>query len=416
MSSVTTSTSWGGNIKKAFGGVIIGFLLFVGAFPLLWWNEGRAAKTYAGLDELSEVLVELASPVVEAANQGEPIYVTGEAETNRALRDGSFGININDALRLRRQVEMYQWVEDQSSETRDKLGGGSETITTYSYRKDWSSSPVNSTNFNDRVGHENPPMTYQSETFNAGDATLGEFSLDNEVLNQFDDFRGLDAAVIEGFSVSGGSGNRGKIGSAGGWHPEGEQLYSGSDSSNPVVGDMRVSFSEVPTGAVSVIGQQQGNGFSPWVSSKDISFLLAGLGTKSAGELISVREGEEKIMTWIIRVAGFIMMFFGLKLVFAPLSALVRIIPFASSLVGFVGSAIAFFIALIGWTLTVAIAWIAYRPLVAIPLLIIAAGGVYGLFKMGRKAREERLASPDLAADVPPAAPSTPPPIQKSEA
>ena len=35
-------TSWGGRIKTSFKGLLFGLILFLGAFPLLFWNEGRA--------------------------------------------------------------------------------------------------------------------------------------------------------------------------------------------------------------------------------------------------------------------------------------------------------------------------------------------------------------------------------------
>ena len=37
----TTRTSWLGNIMNSFGGVLFGIILFVVAFPVLWFNEGR---------------------------------------------------------------------------------------------------------------------------------------------------------------------------------------------------------------------------------------------------------------------------------------------------------------------------------------------------------------------------------------
>ena len=37
----TTRTSWLGNIMNSFVGVLVGIILFVVAFPVLWFNEGR---------------------------------------------------------------------------------------------------------------------------------------------------------------------------------------------------------------------------------------------------------------------------------------------------------------------------------------------------------------------------------------
>lgn len=35
-------TSWGGCIRTSFKGLLFGLVLFLGAFSLLFWNEGRA--------------------------------------------------------------------------------------------------------------------------------------------------------------------------------------------------------------------------------------------------------------------------------------------------------------------------------------------------------------------------------------
>jgi len=42
-----------------------------------------------------------------------------------------------DTLRQIDQVEMSQWQEQTRSETRNKLCGGAEAVTTYNYRRVW---------------------------------------------------------------------------------------------------------------------------------------------------------------------------------------------------------------------------------------------------------------------------------------
>ncbi len=38
-------------MSNSFGGMCFGFILFLGAFPLLWWNEGRAVDYYQAINE-----------------------------------------------------------------------------------------------------------------------------------------------------------------------------------------------------------------------------------------------------------------------------------------------------------------------------------------------------------------------------
>ena len=47
----TTTESWGSRISGSFKGVIGGLALFIGGFPVLFWNEGNSVKTAKAIDE-----------------------------------------------------------------------------------------------------------------------------------------------------------------------------------------------------------------------------------------------------------------------------------------------------------------------------------------------------------------------------
>ena len=49
--SETTSQGFGQRIKSSFAGIVVGLGMFVAAFPLQWWNEGRAVRRTEGLNE-----------------------------------------------------------------------------------------------------------------------------------------------------------------------------------------------------------------------------------------------------------------------------------------------------------------------------------------------------------------------------
>ena len=65
-----THTSYGGRIKASFKGIIFGLIFFIGAFPLLFWNEGRAVKRYQTLKEGEGAVVSVSPDRVEPSNQG----------------------------------------------------------------------------------------------------------------------------------------------------------------------------------------------------------------------------------------------------------------------------------------------------------------------------------------------------------
>lgn len=172
-----TSESWFGRLGGAIKGVLIGIVLFVISFPLLWWNEGRAVKTAKGLTEAGGSVVSVTADQVDAANDRKLVHMTALATTDEILHDPEFAVSV-PAIRLRRKAEMYQWHQKESSETRKKFGGGSETITTYDYQKKWSSHVIDSSGFKHSEGHVNPAnMRFQNQEETAKLVKFGAFKL-----------------------------------------------------------------------------------------------------------------------------------------------------------------------------------------------------------------------------------------------
>uniref|UniRef100_UPI0040568567 TMEM43 family protein n=1 Tax=Candidatus Electrothrix sp. TaxID=2170559 RepID=UPI0040568567 len=189
-----TEQSWFSRIGGAIKGIIFGFILFLIAFPLLFWNEGRAVKTYKTLKEGGGAVISVASDRVDPSNEGKLIHLSGKANTEEILTDPVFGVADN-ALRLLRKVEMYQWQESSESETKKKLGGGTETVTTYSYSKGWEDNVIHSSGFKRPEGHENPgAMPYNSEEQTAQQVTLGAFQLSTSQVQRINQFQPLSAS------------------------------------------------------------------------------------------------------------------------------------------------------------------------------------------------------------------------------
>ena len=128
----TSSQSWFSRLGGAFKGVLIGLIIFIIGFPVLWNNEHDAVRNTNALNELQKVTIDVGKPEIQAENEGKPVFMTGPAATQDVLTDPIFGISEN-AIRLSREVEIYQYVEQQHSETKKKMGGGTETVTTYTY-------------------------------------------------------------------------------------------------------------------------------------------------------------------------------------------------------------------------------------------------------------------------------------------
>ena len=359
-----SSQSWFSRLGGAFTGILIGLILFVVSFPLLFWNEGRAVKRYKTLKEGGGAVVSVAADRVEGANSGKLIHVTGKAETAATLSDSIFGVSAN-AIKLKRVVMMYQWEETQNKETRKKLGGGTETVTTYSYTKTWADSPISWASFGQPEGHENPgTMPYEPTTLVADTVTLGAFTLSPSLVGKISNFEAL--------AVGGDTGLPQVIEESAMFHDGG--FYIGANPASPAIGDVQVTFRVAKPTEVSVIASQVGESFEPYRAKVGGTIELLQTGIHSADAMIERAQQSNKILTWVLRVVGFVVMLLGLNMISKPLSVLADVLPFLGTIVGAGTGIIAFLIAACLSLITIAIAWIVYRPLIGIILLVAAVG------------------------------------------
>lgn len=359
-----TNQSWFSRIGNAIKGVLIGLVLFVVAFPLLFWNEGRAVKTYKTLKEGGKAVVSVASDRVTPANEGRLIHVTGNADTEETLTDAVFGLS-SKALKLRRVVEMYQWQQASESKTKKKMGGGTETATTYTYSKSWSDRPIESAGFKEPAGHTNPgSLPYEATAQTAGRVTLGAFTLSQSLLAQINNFESLPVPgeTVLPESLQG----KAKLHNAG--------FYIGADPATPLVGDTRIKFEVAKPTQVSVIAKQVGNTFEPYAAKAGGTIDLLQTGVHEAAAMIQQAQDSNRVLTWILRLAGFILMLAGLNLVLKPLSIIADVLPIMGSIVAAGTGVVSFLVAAILSLITVAVAWIVYRPLWGFILIILAVG------------------------------------------
>lgn len=163
----------------------------------------------------------------------------------------------------------------------------------------------------------------------------------------------------------------------------------------PQVGDVRISWGIVePNQDISIIAQQTGKTFAPLKVeglNKMIDYLH--MGKKSLPEMIESEEEMNTIITWLIRLGGWFAMFIGVGMVLKPLSVLADVIPFIGNIVGFGTGIIAFVVSTVVALVVIAIAWLFYRPLIAVPLLVGAVALIIWL--KSRKKKEEPVAATD---------------------
>lgn len=376
VSESRTSRSWFARIGDSLRAIVFGLVLFIVAIVLLAWNEGRAVTTARALEEGAATVASVSADALQAANEGRLVHIAGMARATGPARDPDLGVSA-DGLKLQRQVEMFQWKEERRTETVKKLGGGEETVTRYTYSRDWSDKAIDSSRFNTPGGHANPPMpALASRAFHAPEPRIGAFSLGRGVID------GLTADASAGApdpaSVRQALGARARV-QAGG-------VYVG-DPATPRVGDVRVTLRAVPEQELSVIGRQTGAAITPYRASNGREILLSAPGVRSADAMFQQSLEENTLITWLVRLGGMILMFAAVRMALSLLEVLADVIPLLGSVVGAGASLVALTVTLAVAPVVIALAWIAYRPLVAVGVLAAGAAGVFVAMRVGKGRR-----------------------------
>lgn len=356
-----TQTGWLSRIGKSITGVLIGLVLTVGSFPLLWWNEGRSVKTYQGLVEGEKVCVEAAAESIDPANDGKLVHTSARAEAKDSVADPVFGLQLPGTIKLRRDVEIFQWTEHKKTHKKTKLGGGEETVTEYTYTKEWDDKIHRSYEFRKPTGHTNPEPAYRSDSFSAKNVTFGAFRLPEFLIAAWDDYKPLALPAKE--TLPEAIRPRAQVRS--------DWLYLSANPDQPELGDVRVKFQSIPSGEASVLARQIKDTFEPYTTQSQTKISRIGSGVQSKESMFAAAKSENNLMTWLLRGLGAFLMFLGLVFIFQPFKVLADVLPLAGRIVGAGTGLIAFLLAGVGSTLTISLAWLWYRPLLGAAILIV---------------------------------------------
>lgn len=369
-----TKTSYGSRLGNSLKGILTGLVLLVAAIVLLWWNEGRAVKVSKMLKAAETECVDVASvDSVDPALEGKLIHATAVAKTDEVLTDPDYGLSVN-AIRLERDVEYYQWVEHSSSETKDKIGGGQETTTTYTYSKEWVSGPVDSGSFKDPdyQGSNYVRTTVPENTVTAQKVDFGAYVLPQAMVGAIPAGTAVNVpdSVANGVDI----------------FVQGNTVYYGENPQTPAVGDVRVSFSEADGGVASILGQVKGNTFESFKHKNGKSLMVLRMGDHSQEEMFESEKASNKFILWLVRILGIILMISALRMMFDILVAILKVLPFLGNIaqvgVNLVTGVVGFILSLV----VIMIAWVAYRPLLAVVLALVIVALVCFLISKSKKA------------------------------
>ncbi len=378
MSTVITSQSWFSRLGGSVKGIFIGIILVLGSIGLLFWNEGNTVAVRKSLDEGKGVVVEASVESVDPNQDGELVHISGQLETNDLLQDETFGISFT-GIKLKRTAEMYQWSESADSSTKTKIGGGTETTTEYSYSKVWSANLNDSSSFNDQ-GYDNPAgMRYETEEIEATNVKLGQFNLSESLVSKVSNYESYPVTELRDH-LSMEIGDSLDIVNGG--------IYIGNDYSKPEIGDIKITYQTVSPDVVSVISQQKGDGFASYTSDNGKSINMLSVGEISSDEMFASAQSANKLMAWMLRLVGLLIMAAGFRSILKLLSVVGDLIPFVGNIIGFGVSVISFVLAAVLSIIVIAIAWIFYRPILAISLLVVS-GLIVWYFFFSKKAKDK---------------------------
>jgi hypothetical protein len=272
--SRVTHSSFMNNVGKSFGGLIFGFILVPISIGLIAWNEFRAVRKWKSLVEVEHKCRKISPDSIQSNLDGKLIHFSGalmskSGDSKDFCRDSELNVLFPNSLHVNRNVEMMQWKAHKSTRKEDNWGGGTTTIETFDYQKEWSSSHIQFEGDDlDRAEFSNPPMRLSSTSFGFP-AQVGAFTIHPEQLARLGHnsipLSSLDrAAAIAAFQAVVPNLIEHKTGSS-------ELILAQRpESSNRDIGDYRITYSSVDQGQeMSILGMQNMKTISKYIPLYD---------------------------------------------------------------------------------------------------------------------------------------------------
>jgi len=408
----TTTTSYGQRLTGSIKGIGFGFLMFIAGTILLFWNEGNFVKTKKSIQEAEKEVV-LVSDVssVDPALNGKLIHATAFANTDEVLTDGLFGIS-EKAISIHRKVEYYQYKENSHTQEKEKIGGGKETITTYTYEKEWAFFPVNSENFHDPDYKSSNFVltTIEDKTERAKDVSFGGYKLPPFIISSIsgtipaevkmseEEVQQWTKMIEEAYTALGLSSTTttstdsltdATATTPSQWvHINGNVVYFGKSPTVANIGDVRITLTKIMPADISIIAKVNGSTFEQYYAKNGKTFSGVSMGTVGAETMFAGAHSSNTKWTWVWRILGILIVIGGLRSMFSILPTLFKVLPFLGTIVG-AGVGLVCWVFGGAWSLIIiAISWLWYRPLMGILMLAIAIAGIWYLKKKGREKKQ----------------------------
>lgn len=339
------------------GGFLGGFILIIVGILILWSNEGRTVKMQSAINEATKTYTDVASDKVDSKYEGKLIATTGKLDFSESspVEDQKFGIKVTGA-KLERVVEVYQWVEDCTTDEDDNKN--------CTYSKDWSNSLIDSSSF-EKQGYNNPTsFKYESENFYASLVKVGAFDLPQRLLESLSYDKKLNNEKlteqykneVDGFKIVD------------------NYITNAKNTEDYQIGDTRISYRYAGYGEVSILGIQSGNTLTAFTGKKGKSIFQIKRGSYTGKEILTGMTKSNNLIKWLLRVLGTILVTGGISSLFAPIQMIADKVSVLRNLVSMSTSLIANVLGLSISLIVIAIAWFRFRPVLSIILIAIVVG------------------------------------------
>jgi len=147
-----------------------------------------------------------------------------------------------------------------------------------------------------------------------------------------------------------------------------------------------------------------GPGFGSYQTRAGDRLLMLREGAIPAEAMFQTAQEENRILTWILRAVGLILMLVGFTLIMAPLGVLADVVPLFGSIVRFGTGLIGLILTFLVGPFVMAVAWFWYRPVIAAIVMALGLALAYGVSLLAK-----RRAAARAARAMPPPPPMPPP-------
>jgi len=377
-------------------GIGTGILAFIFGTGFLITNERDFKRTYDTINEAESVVVEAKDVnLLDAQLEGKLIYGVSKTQTDDTLTDELFEVAIN-AVKLVRNVEYYQWVEKESTETYEDSDGDTHSETTYTYNKEWSDKPVNSNQFNRPQSYTNTVLLeIEDRTVYADLVRWGAYKLPPFLKSKIDGDTSItvelskekkaewENTLRQRYKQSENRDKREYLHVA----KANSTVYLGINPDSPEIGDVRITIKHIPPGSdLSIIAQVQGNTFTEYTAKNGNTFFSIKNKIVPMKHMFIDEHISNTAYAWWYRLLGFLCVSFAFRCMFNLLTTLFLKIPVLGNILNVGIKMVCFVLGFVWSSVVIAVAYMFYRPITGAIILVVAVVAFLLLKRKGKTA------------------------------